>query len=64
MKPSERVQEIFGELSRKNPLSEVNAVRAIVQYLDEQYEKNKPCEHLETEHELLYGQKVCKNANL
>ena len=39
--------------------SPVATINAIVKYLDEEWEKNKPCEHEDTE-QLLYGTKRCK----
>jgi hypothetical protein len=38
-KPSERISEI------ENQDNNTNRTDAIIQYLDEQHEQNKPCEH-------------------
>lgn len=49
MKPSERIEEIHKELNDRNSPrysnNDYSFARAITDYLDEEYEKNKPCEH-------------------
>jgi len=40
MLPSERIEELFCQEKYWS-----NLPKAIITYLDEQYEKNKPCEH-------------------
>lgn len=47
MKPSQRIQEIREELQIRFPGSASNLweTEAVIMYLDEVYEKNKPCEH-------------------
>lgn len=61
MKPSERILEIWKELvnkGAKNP----DMQKSILHYLDEEYEKNKPCEHEETE--VWNDMDVCKKCNI
>lgn len=48
MKPSQRIQEIFNEMAKKTLYPKSSELPAILQYLDEKYEKNKPCEHSNT----------------
>lgn len=65
MKPSERIKEIFYELNTKNDFGfEKNIIDSIIQYLDEEYEKNKPCEHKNT-HDSADGlYDVCKDCGV
>ncbi len=44
MKPSERIKEIYDSFKNGEHLG-VEHAHAIIKYLDEEYEKNKPCEH-------------------
>jgi len=48
MKPSLKIQEIYHNLVKDE--KDINYIsnalpRAILQYFDEEWEKNKPCEH-------------------
>lgn len=51
MKPSERINQIIreggNEVNLDGPGSyyKISKNEAIIQYLDEEYEKNKPCDH-------------------
>lgn len=56
-KPSERISEI------ENQDNNTNRTDAIIQYLDEQHEQNKPCEHknILTHSE---GYDICQDCNL
>lgn len=51
MKPSERIEEIMAENFGKNVTEDADPVRAwlraILDYLDEQWEKEQPCKHEE-----------------
>ena len=52
--PSEKIRKKFKELQSyrqgNNDIDDLrDKVRAIEDYLDEEYERNKPCEHEETE---------------
>lgn len=47
--PSKRIYEIAKEMDTYLGNEVLTSVPAIIQYLDEEYEKNKPCEHEETE---------------
>lgn len=63
--PSEKIREKFKELQSyrqgNNDIDDLrDKVRAIEDYLDEEYEKNKPCEHEETEVNLMLMMKECK----
>lgn len=66
MLPSERIQEIFKDLKKKDTAQRVHTyLSAVIEYLDEQYEKNKPCEHKEIELFVYKGKvtdgiKICK----
>lgn len=44
MKPSERIKEIYDSFEEDKHIG-VKHHFAIIQYLDEQYEQNKPCQH-------------------
>ncbi len=54
MKPSERIYQIHRELG---------TITAIIQYLDEEYEKNKPCEH-KSYQVLPSGNNVCMDCDV
>ncbi len=54
MIPSERIKEICN-----NEKCWSNLPLAIIYYLDEQYEKNKPCEHKDLED--FRGMEACKD---
>ncbi len=60
MKPSSRIETLRWENQKENPSGDPIywISRAIIQYLDEEYERNKPCEHLETEE--IRGMDSCK----
>lgn len=45
MKPSDIIQELYDRYRDKGNTSQDASINAIIQYLDEQYEQNKPCEH-------------------
>lgn len=50
MKPSERINRIFADLKNKNRKRKLIEekelfIQSILNYLDEEYDKNKPCEH-------------------
>jgi len=69
-KPSERIAEIvnsFQDYRDGNmPLTQAKA-NSLIQYLDEEYEKNKPCEHKNTEpfcHEGMITCKDCRSVGL
>lgn len=61
MKPSERIKQI-----REGMTGWIDPIEPIMQYLDEEYEKNKPCEHeWETSGmETFMGVKVCKKCRI
>lgn len=63
MKPSDRLKELFIQDKKENPQNNsiASSLNALVNYLDEEYERNKPCEHEETEAHGFY--KVCKKCN-
>lgn len=44
-KPSERIYQIARERGLSKQFPAWNDTDIILQYLDEEYEKNKPCEH-------------------
>ena len=45
-KPSERIKEIYEHNKKKDTAQLVhNYLFSVVEYLDEQHEQNKPCEH-------------------
>lgn len=50
MKPSTRIKEIYDKLFlEKGIWVDIDLhSQAVVQYLDEQHEKNKPCEHTDS----------------
>lgn len=56
MKPSDRIKEILQSKSIYGSLNE-----AIVQYLDEQYEKQKPCEHKNKNWVSMIDAFICKD---
>lgn len=64
MKPSERIEEwrVFFKNNRPNETALENTLSAIVTYLDEQYEQQKPCEHKNTED--IHGIKHCLDCRL
>ncbi len=65
MKPSERIKEILEDFAKNRNYYPNDASvfsQAIIDYLDEEAEKNKPCEHKETED--YKGAKYCLNCNL
>lgn len=50
MKPSERIKQIKKEIwDRRGFRGNLVDIWAIIQYLDEEWEKNKPCQHKRTE---------------
>lgn len=51
MKPSEKIQELAESTDMDFSIRGTTSgyITAILQYLDEQWEKNKPCEHGETD---------------
>ncbi len=65
MKPSDRINEIYQEIDGPPgfwPSDTVDMrikIRAIMQYLDEQYEKNKQCEHRDAKNLPHSGMKEC-----
>lgn len=44
-KPSERIYEIQKNNQKEWPNDPRPSISAIIQFLDEEYEKNKPCKH-------------------
>lgn len=63
MKPSLKIEEIRRAMSDKSGITVelAHIIPAIIQYLDEEYERNKPCEHKTTEiREDGYGRKFKK----
>lgn len=64
MKPSESIQEILksNSFTAHIKISDTSSaiVAAIIQYLDNDWEKNKPCEHEETEPCQYTHADVCK----
>lgn len=61
MKPSKRIAEIQEKLRSENGGVWVGINDAIIQYLDEEWEKNHPCEHLHTEPFGPSGIEVCQD---
>ncbi len=64
MKPSERVlkwAKFFNEQTRKENSSLENTLSAIIQVMDEEYEKKQPCEHIGTDTEFINGVPYCDN---
>ncbi len=59
-KPSERIRDLATE--NGIPYHEAVPAWIIAGYLDEQWEKNQPCQHEETED--AYGGKMCKKCHL
>ncbi len=51
MKPSERIQEIYQELIKKYPNYTDNAIKAVMDYLDEEEEYEKSKIKIEAGHE-------------
>lgn len=53
MKPSLQIREIAKKINKDPNANDLQYViveiQAILDYLDEEYERNKPCEHEETE---------------
>lgn len=62
--PSEKIEEIIQKAKMSDPReslsNEYRKIKAIIQYLDEQYEQQKPCEHEWEEDGLNLGAKECK----
>lgn len=51
MKPSERIKQIITELERVYPNYIDNPLKAVLDYLDEEYERNKTPEQRQKEKE-------------
>lgn len=53
MKPSQRIKEIAANLGRESDMGtitygHIERIEAIIQYLDEEWENNQPCKHLDS----------------